>query len=395
VERPLEGIRILDFGHVLAMPYCTMVLADMGAEVIKIERPGKGDDTREFGPFIDGESAYFHSINRDKNSITINMKHPKGKQLFLDMVKNADVVTENFRPGTMEKLGVGYEDLKKVNPKIVYASICGFGHDTVYPGRPGYDIIAQAFGGLMSITGYPDKPPTRVGSSIGDIISGLFTGIGILSALRARETTGEGQKIDIAMTDCIMSVLENAVARYFATGEVPERIGSRHPSLAPFDVFKTKDGWMVIAVGNDSLWERFCKGLGMAELLDDERFTSNEARSQHHDILKERIEKWTTSKTTDEAVETIGELGVPCGPVNTVDKVVSDPNTTHRNMVMELPHDKLGSIKLVNNPIKFSSMNTDIYMSAPHLGHHNRETIKKIAGYTDEQIRELADEGAI
>jgi len=175
VERPLEGIRILDFGHVLAMPYCTMVLADMGAEVIKIERPGKGDDTREFGPFIDGESAYFHSINRDKNSITINMKHPKGKQLFLDMVKNADVVTENFRPGTMEKLGVGYDDLKKVNPKIIYASICGFGHDTVYPGRPGYDIIAQAFGGLMSITGYPDKPPTRVGSSSGDIISGLIS----------------------------------------------------------------------------------------------------------------------------------------------------------------------------------------------------------------------------
>jgi CoA:oxalate CoA-transferase len=385
----------LDFGHVLAMPYCTMVLADMGAEVIKIERPGKGDDTREFGPFIDGESAYFRSINRDKNSITINMKHPKGKQLFLDMVKNADVVTENFRPGTMEKLGVGYDDLKKVNPKIIYASICGFGHDTVYPGRPGYDIIAQAFGGLMSITGYPDKPPTRVGSSIGDIISGLFTGIGILSALRARETTGEGQKIDIAMTDCIMSVLENAVARYFATGEVPERIGSRHPSLAPFDVFKTEDGWMVIAVGNDSLWERFCKGLGMEELLEDERFSSNEARSQHHDILKERIEKWTTSKTTDEAVDTIGKLGVPCGPVNSVDKVVSDPNTKHRNMVMELPHDKLGKIKLVNNPIKFSSMDTNIYMAAPHLGRHNKDVIKRVLGYTDEQIRELADEGAI
>ncbi|MHC1604535.1 MAG: CaiB/BaiF CoA transferase family protein [Candidatus Methanofastidiosia archaeon] len=395
MKRPLEGIRILDLGHVLAMPYCTMVLADLGAEVIKIERQGAGDDTRYFGPYKNGESGYFISINRDKESMTLNLKHPKGKEVFLEMVKNADVVTENYRPDTMKKLGLDYENLKKINPKIIYASICGFGHKTVYPGRPGYDIIAQAAGGLMSITGYPDKPPTRVGSSIGDIISGLFSSIGILSALRARETTGEGQKIDIAMVDCVMAVLENAIVRYTVSDEVPHRIGSRHPSLAPFDVFQTKDGWMVIGVGNDTLWVRFCKGLGVEQYIEDKRFVSNEARSKNSEILKGIIEEWTLKRTTDEAVDEISKIGVPCGPVNTVDKVVEDPNTKLRNMVTTINHPKAGEMKIANNPIKFSGMNCDVYKSAPMLGEDTEKILKRVLDYDDKKIAELKKEGII
>ncbi|MHC1598677.1 MAG: CaiB/BaiF CoA transferase family protein [Candidatus Methanofastidiosia archaeon] len=395
MKRPLEGIKIIDLGHVLAAPYCTMVLADLGAEVIKIERPGVGDDTRRFSPYINGESAYFNSINRDKESMTLNLKNPKGKEIFLELVKKGDVITENYRPDTMDKLGLGYEELKKINPKIIYACITGFGHDTVYPGRPGYDIIAQAAGGLMSITGYPDKPPTRVGSSIGDIISGLFTVIGILSALRARETTGKGQKIDIAMTDCVMAVLENAFARYTATGEVPERIGSRHPSLAPFDVFKTKDGWMVIGVGNDSLWAKFCKGLNIEEYITDPKYATNEARSNHSDELKTYIEKWTSARTTDKAVEEISSFGVPCGPVNTVDKVMEDANTKLRNMVVDLPHPTVGKMTFVNNPIKLSETPCDIFKAAPGLGEDTDKVLKRILGYSEEKIEALRKEGII
>jgi len=270
MDKPLTGIRVLDLGHVLAMPTCTMQLADLGAEVIKIERPGIGDDSRYFGPFKNKESAYFISINRNKKSITLDLKKEKGKKIFKDLVKISDVVTENYRPNTMQKLGLGYETLKAINPQIIYASICGFGHKTVYPGRPGYDVIAQATGGIMAITGQADGPPTRVGSSIGDIFSGSFATIGILAALRVKEKTGLGQQVDIAMMDAVVSVLENAVVRYTVTGEIPQRTGSAHPSIAPFDVFEAQDGWFVIGVGNDILWEKFCKAINKIDLLKRE-----------------------------------------------------------------------------------------------------------------------------
>jgi len=261
---PLENIRILSLGHVLAVPYGTMILADLGAEVIKIEPPGVGDDSRQFGPLI-GQSGYFISINRNKKSITLDLKRRRGKEIFRELVKKSDVVVENFRPGTMAKLGFDFENLRNIKPDIIYASISGFGHEVApgYENRPGYDIIAQAAGGIMSITGQPGGPPTRVGSSIGDISSGLTMAVGILAALHKREKTGKGSRIDIAMVDVIASVLENAIIKYTITGEVPKRLGSQHPTITPFDIFKAADGWVIIAIGNNSLWNASAKQLDL------------------------------------------------------------------------------------------------------------------------------------
>jgi len=330
MDKPLKGVRVLDLGHVLAMPTCTMQLADLGAEVIKIERPGIGDDSRYFGPFKNKESAYFISINRNKKSITLDLKKNQGKKIFKDLVKISDVVTENYRPNTMQKLSLGYETLKAINPQIIYASICGFGHKTVYPGRPGYDVIAQATGGIMAITGQADVPPTRVGSSIGDIFSGSFATIGILAALRVKEKTDLGQQVDIAMMDAVVSVLENAVVRYTVTGEIPQRIGSAHPSIAPFDVFEAQDGWFVIGVGNDMLWEKFCKAINKTELLDDPRFTTNPKRSENYKELKPIITEWSKEKTVEETLNILITAGVPVGEVNTIDKIVDSRTSSSR-----------------------------------------------------------------
>ncbi len=388
--KPLEGVRILDLSHVLAMPYCTMVLGDLGAEVIKIEKPGSGDDSREFGPFKNGESAYFISINRNKKSVTLNLKEEKGKEILREFIKVSDVITENFRPGTMEKLGFSYEEVIKINPNIIYATICGFGKDSVYPGRPGYDIIAQAFGGLMSITGYPDNPPTRVGSSLADIISGLFTAIGILASLRTREKTGKGEYIDTAMVDCIMAVLENAMVRYTVTGEIPKRIGSRHPSLTPFDVFETADGYMVIGIGNDHLWEIFCNKITeFTYLLPDERFKTNESRSKNERALKPLIEEWTKKHKTSDLVEIISKAGVPCGPVNTIDKVVNNPNTKHRKMIFEFDHPVAGMMQTANSPLNLSNTSCKTHIRAPVLGENTEEMMSKVLGYSKEKIEEL------
>ncbi|MEN6378167.1 MAG: CaiB/BaiF CoA-transferase family protein [Methanofastidiosum sp.] len=388
--KPLEGVRILDLSHVLAMPYCTMVLGDLGAEVIKIEKPDSGDDSREFGPFKNGESAYFISINRNKKSVTLNLKEEKGKEILRELIKISDVITENYRPGTMEKLGFSYEEIKKINPNIIYATICGFGQDSVYPGRPGYDIIAQAFGGLMSITGYPENPPTRVGSSLADIISGLFTAIGILSSLRNRDVTGKGEYIDTAMVDCIMAVLENAMVRYTVTGEIPKRIGSRHPSLTPFDVFETEDGYLVIGIGNDHLWETFCNKIPeFTYLLQDENFKTNESRSKNELILKPIIEEWTKKHKTADLVDTISKAGIPCGPVNTIDKVVNDPNTKHRKMLFEFDHPIAGKMKTANSPLNLSNTPCKTHVRAPILGEHTEEVLSKILGYSKDKIEEL------
>ncbi|HPA49629.1 MAG TPA: CoA transferase, partial [Methanofastidiosum sp.] len=309
--RPLEGVRILDLSHVLAMPYCTMILGDLGADIIKVEK-SEGEDSRKFGPYKNGESAYYMSINRNKKSIVINIKDEKGKEILKDLIKISDVLTENFRPGTMEKLGFSYEEVKKINPKIIYATISQFGNDSIYPGRPGYDIIAQAYAGLMSITGYPDSPPTRVGSSIADIMSGMFSAIAILGALRTQEKIGQGQYIDISMVDCILAILENATVRYTVSGEVPTRIGSRHPSLTPFDVFETLDGYIVIGIGNDHLWEMFCHCVPeFNNLLFSERFKNNDMRTKNEAELKKIIEGWTINHKSEDLIEIITKAGVP------------------------------------------------------------------------------------
>jgi CoA:oxalate CoA-transferase len=389
MSKPLEGIRVLDLGHVLAMPTCTMQLADLGAEVIKIERPGIGDDSRHFGPFVQDESAYFMSINRNKKSMTLDLKQEKGKEIFKELVKKADIVTENFRPDTMEKLGLGYGELKKINPRIIYASICAFGHHSVDQQRSGYDIIAQATGGLMAITGYPDGPPTRAGSSIGDIFSGSFTTIGILAALRHRDMTGEGQVIDISMMDSIVSVLENAVVRYTVTGEIPTRIGSGHPSIAPLDVFETKDGWVVIGAGNDSLWERFCKITHQEELIDDPLYNTNDQRSKNYHQLKPIITAWTKGKFSKEIVKLLIKAGVPVGEVNTMDKIVQDPNIKLRKMMVEMDHPKAGKVTIANSPIRLSKSPNQINRPSPLLGEHTEEVLKEILTMSREEIEYL------
>jgi len=395
MEKPLKGIRVLDLGHVLAMPTCTMQLADLGAEVIKIERPGIGDDSRYFGPFKNKESAYFISINRNKKSITLNLKKEKGKKIFKDLVKVSDVVTENYRPNTMQKLGLGYETLKAINPQIIYASICGFGHKTVYPGRPGYDVIAQATGGIMAITGQADGPPTRVGSSIGDIFSGSFATIGILAALRVKEKTGLGQQVDIAMMDAVVSVLENAVVRYTVTGEIPQRTGSAHPSIAPFDVFEAQDGWFVIGVGNDMLWERFCKAINKTDLLKDPRFSTNLQRSENYQALKPIITHWSKIKTVQEVLDILLQAGVPVGEVNTIDKIVEDPNVKLREMIVEVEHPQAGKVKITDSPIKLSLTPGKVEKASPLLGQHTEEILKKLLGFSKEEIDSLRREGVI
>jgi CoA:oxalate CoA-transferase len=395
MDKPLKGIRVLDLGHVLAMPTCTMQLADLGAEVIKIERPGVGDDSRYFGPFKNKESAYFISINRNKKSITLDLKKDQGKKIFKDLVKISDVVTENYRPNTMQKLGLGYETLKAINPQIIYASICGFGHKTVYPGRPGYDVIAQATGGIMAITGQADGPPTRVGSSIGDIFSGSFATIGILAALRVKEKTGLGQQVDIAMMDAVVSVLENAVVRYTVTGEIPQRTGSAHPSIAPFDVFEAQDGWFVVGIGNDMLWEKFCKAINKTDLLDDLRFTTNPKRSENYKELKPIITEWSKEKTVEEILNILITAGVPVGEVNTIDKIVDDPNIKLREMIVEVEHPLAGEVKITDTPIKLSLTPGKVEKASPLLGEHTEEILGELLGFSQEEIEGLKKEGVV
>ncbi|HOI76998.1 MAG TPA: CaiB/BaiF CoA-transferase family protein [Methanofastidiosum sp.] len=387
--RPLEGVKILDLSHVLAMPYCTMILGDLGAEIIKIEK-SDGEDSRKFGPYKNGESAYFMSVNRNKKSVVLNLKEEKGKEILREFIKICDVVTENFRPGTMEKLGFSYENIKKINPNIIYATISQFGNDSVYPGRPGYDIIAQAYGGLMGITGFPDNPPTRVGSSIADIMSGMFSAIGILGALRVKEKTGQAQYIDTAMVDCIIAILENAVVRYTVSEEIPQRIGSRHPSLTPFDVFKALDGYIVIGIGNDHLWEMFCSNIPEFNLLImAERFKNNELRTKNEAELKKIIEDWTQNHTTEDLVRIINDAGVPCGPVNTVDKVLNDPNTKYRNMLFEFDHPIAGKMVTSNSPLSLSLTPCKSHLRPPALGEHTDEVLTNVLGYSKERIEEL------
>jgi len=395
MDKPLKGIRVLDLGHVLAMPTCTMQLADLGAEVIKIERPGIGDDSRYFGPFKNKESAYFISINRNKKSITLDLKTDQGKKIFKDLVKISDVVTENYRPNTMQKLGLGYETLKAINPQIIYASICGFGHKTVYPGRPGYDVIAQATGGIMAITGQADGPPTRVGSSIGDIFSGSFATIGILAALRVKEKTGLGQQVDIAMMDAVVSVLENAVVRYTVTGEIPQRTGSAHPSIAPFDVFEAQDGWFVIGVGNDILWEKFCKAINKIDLIKDPRFSTNPLRSENYQVLKPVITHWSKKKTVREVLDILLQAGVPVGEVNSIDKIVEDPNIKLREMIVEVDHPLAGKVKITDSPIKLSLTPGKVEKASPLLGEHTEEILGELLGFSQEEIESLKQEEVI
>jgi formyl-CoA transferase len=389
------GIRVLDMTRVLAGPFCGMLLADMGAEVIKLELPGRGDDSRQFPPFKEGESLYYINLNRGKQSITINLKSLEGKRIFLELVKYCDVLIENFSPGTMKKLGIGYEELLKINPRLIYASISGFGQTGPYSNRPGYDIIGQAMGGLLSITGWPNGPPTRSGTAIGDVLSSLFCCIGILSALNIREKTGRGQMVDVSLVDSVYAALENIPQIYFTQGQIPERIGNRYEFIYPYDTFKAKDGWVVIAVANDALWLRFLEATGL-KLGDDMRFKTNALRIKNHGDLRVEVENWTNENRRDDIVNLLTAHMVPSCPIYDIRDASEDPHiAVARGMVKEINQPRLGSIKVQGNPIKMTETDPHPYGAAPSLGADTDKILEQLLGATLEDIRKLREQGVL
>ncbi len=394
---PLAGVRILDLSWVLSGPFSTMILTDLGAEVIKIEKPGSGDLARGNGPFIDGESSYFMSINRGKKSLTLNLQKEQGKEVFLKLVKKADVVVENFVPGTMKRLGLDYDVLKKQNPSLIYAAISGFGQTGPLAQAPALDIVIQAMGGMMSITGEPDGPPVKPGASLGDITAGLFTSTGILAALFERQKSGQGQMLDISMLDCQVALLENAFARYFATGTIPQRLGNRHAVFTPFQTFETKDGDIAIAMvgGERNQWPLFCAAIGHLEMMDDERYQTGELRTQHYSVLEPVLSHALKMKTTDEWLKELSELGIPCGPINNIAQVASHPQTQARGMITEVPHPKLGKVKMTNSPINLSRTPPRVARAAPDLGQDTGDVLSELLEMTRSEIDELAKSGVI
>ncbi len=395
-EGALSGLRVLDLTRVLAGPFCTMMMADMGAEVIKIEEAGKGDDTRQMGPFQNGESAYYMNLNRNKKGVTLNLKHPRGKELFLGLVRRADIVVENYRPGTMEKLGLGYEDLRVVNPRIIYAAISGFGHTGRYRMRPGYDIISQAMSGLMSTTGWPGGEPTRTGTAMGDVLGGLSAAIGILAAVHSRGRTGLGQKVDVALVDSCVASLEIINMIYLVEGRVPARIGNRYESTYPYDSFRAKDGSLVIGTANDKLWRSLCSAMERPDLAEDPRFLTVKDRVAHHAELKPLIEEWTTTLTVDEVYAKVDGAGVPCAPILSIDQVVADPHIAgDREMFVPVSHPKAGETVITGSHIKLSDTPSTVRTPSPALGEHNASVLGELLGLSDAELAALADDGAI
>jgi len=371
VPGPLNGITIIDLTRVLAGPYCTMVLSDLGARVIKVEMPEKGDDARAFGPFIKNKSAYFMSVNRGKESLALNLKDDADRKIFEALLEDADILVENYRGGTMERLGYGWESLHPRYPRLIYAACSGFGHTGPYAERPAYDMVVQGLGGVMSLTGHPGGPPTRVGTSIGDITAGLFTAIGISSALHHRTTSGEGMKIDVAMLDCQLAILENALARYFATGEVPGPLGARHPTIVPFQSYETADGHVIIAAGNDALFATLCQALARPELASEMRFQDNAARGEHVEELRVALEAVLKQQPTEHWLDILTKAGVPAAPINNVEQVLNDPQIAARNMVIETNDPHVGTLNMAGNPIKLSAFDDPTSREpAPDLDQH-------------------------
>lgn len=392
---PLNEIKVLDLTRVLAGPYATMLLGDLGAEVIKIEQPGTGDESRNFGPFKNGFSLYFMSVNRGKRSVTLNLKTERGHAIFKQLLNQTDVLVENFRPGTMEKLGLDYGTLKSEYPSLIYAACSGFGQTGPYAQQGAYDMIIQGMGGIISITGEPDRPPVRVGTSISDITAALFTAIGILSALHHRNQTGKGQFVDVAMLDSLVAVLENAVVRYFATGEAPKPLGARHPAITPFEAFASADGHVIIALGNDTLWAKFCKHVGRQELTSDKRFRTNADRTENHDQLFPILSEIMSQRATDDWIDALGTIGVPCGPINAMDKVVTHPQVQAREMITRVAHQITGEVEVPGVPIKLSETPGSVDAPAPSLGEHTAEVLTGLLKMDPDEVEALRQDGII
>ena len=380
MDGPLKNLLVVDLTRVLVGPYCTMILSDLGARVIKIEAPEIGDDSRGFGPFIDDYSAYFMSLNRGKESIALNLKNEDDKKIFEKILAKADILVENFKPGTLDKWGFGWNEVSKKYPKLIYASASGFGQTGPLKELPAYDMVVQGMGGLMSVTGHPNSEPTRVGTSIGDITAGLFTAIGINAALYDRQKTGKGTFIDVSMLDCQIAILENAIARYLSKNEIPEPMGSRHPSIAPFEAFKTKDSFLIIAAGNDKLFKSLCEVLEIPNIATDEMYKTNSLRSQNIDKLKLIIEDKLKRKNTDEWIKVMKNLKIPCGPIFNIKQAVENPQIKERNMIVKSFHKKIGEFKSAGNPIKMSTYKDEKTRGdIPDLDEHRDKILKEFS----------------
>lgn len=397
MARPLEDVTILDLTWVLAGPYASMVLCDLGADVIKVERPPWGDIARTTGPYQNDWSAYFFSVNRGKRAIAMDLGNEEGREIFLRLVEQVDVVMENFTPGTMERLGIGYEVLAARNPRIIFASTSGFGQTGPYRERPALDIVVQAMGGVMSITGEAGGAPVRPGVSYGDITAGLYTVIGILTALHERERSGLGQAIDISMLDCQVSVLEGAITRYLVTGKAPEPIGTRHPSATPFQAFPTADGYIVIALGFgvENQWGLFCGIAGLPELIDDERFTTSPKRTVHHAELEPLIVAAMRRRTTKDWLDEFIAVGIPCGPVNTVPQMLEDEQVKSRGIVKEVTHHIAGTIPIADSPVRMSRSETGIKGPPPDLGQDTADVLGSLLGMSEGDVETLAERGVV
>jgi CoA:oxalate CoA-transferase len=378
---PLSGITIIDLSRILAGPYCTLLLAELGARVIKVEPPGQGDDARQYGPFKNGKSAYFVSVNRGKESIALDLKSPAGRDIFERLLDKADALVENFRPGTMEKLGYGWESLHPRYPRLVYAAASGFGHSGPYSHYPAYDMVVQGLGGIMSITGHPGMPLTRVGTSVGDLAGGLYTAVALNAALLHRERTGEATKVDVALFDCQLALLENAIMRYTTTGEIPGPMGARHPSITPFEAFPTRDGNIIIAAGNDGLFVKLARALDRADLAENPLFQTNTLRNRHQEALRAELEGVLQGEGTDHWIAVLEAAGVPCGPVNNIAQALAHPQTAARNMLVSVEDPVTGRLELAGNPMKLSGFaDPPTRPSAPDLD-ADRENILRELGF--------------
>ncbi len=395
-QQALQGYRILDLSRILAGPYCTMILGDQGAEVIKVERPDVGDDTRTWGPpFAGGESAYYLCCNRNKKSIAIDLKHPEGVALVRELAARSDVLVENFTPGLMKKFGLDYDTLREVNPRLVYASISAYGQDGPYRDRPGYDMVLSAVGGLMWITGERDGDPVKVGVAITDVLTGVYASGAITSALLWRERSGRGQHLDISLLDAQVSGLANIASNYLVAGKEATRWGTAHESIIPYQVFRTADRPIAIAVANQKLWEIFCRVTGRDEWLDDPRFESNPKRVENRQTLLPLIEQLFAEKTCDEWMEIFVAASIPCGPVNNMEHLFEDPQLKHRNMIVDVPHPTIDKLRLTGIPIKYSETPGEIRSHPPLLGEHTAEILTDVLGYPLDRVEELTRSGAV
>ncbi len=395
-KKPLAGVRVLDLTRVLAGPFCTMNLADLGAEVIKIEVPGRGDDSRGYAPSLPtGDSGYFYSVNRGKKSVTIDLRTKDGAAIFLALVAKSDVVVENFSPTTMSRFGVGFEELKRANPKIVLCSISGFGQTGPMSADPAYDIVAQALGGTMSITGEAGGAPLRCGVSIGDLSAALYAVSGILAALRVRERDGVAQHVDIAMLDCQVAMLEDALARFSVTGKIPAPLGTRHPSITPFQQFKATDGYFVAGAGNEALWLRFCDAIGRPELKDDARFKLNTDRTANHPALETILVRHFAEKPRAYWLERLNAAAVPCAPINNVEEVTQNPHLLERNMILHADVPGYDGLIVPGSPLKLTGSVATPDTRAPALGEDTDEVLTSLLGYDSKRLSELRQRSII